>query len=365
MPSHALRNGFFAVPLALAALAALATGCGSSKEWAPPPASTIPVAPVGDAEKSSGSGSSAAELEALAGAPAAEAPAGQQVAGPSPIPGALPADLDGKLAANAACSKKDCPVAGLYPPSPAIDGKSPAAVWSHDIQAAGNSVSFPKHADLDLLGVVLKGAVTLKGVEAAAKPGLAAGAWVAFRAAGAGLSVTASEANTRVIFALVSRGEPIADAAGALRGKDAKKLAWSERAAPLQVVDLNAAKDLAWGGGAMHARMGLEGDAQKASLGVLMSSKDAPVPLHTHDTSWEILIALRGEGTAQRAAAVGAKETAPVKVTDGTVVAVPKGVLHAWEPAGSKPLIALQIYVPPGPEQRFKKLAEGVSAPSP
>jgi mannose-6-phosphate isomerase-like protein (cupin superfamily) len=50
-------------------------------------------------------------------------------------------------------------------------------------------------------------------------------------------------------------------------------------------------------------------------------------------------------------------------MTDGMVVAIPKGALHAWEPAGSKPLIALQIYVPPGPEQRFKKLAEGVSAP--
>jgi mannose-6-phosphate isomerase-like protein (cupin superfamily) len=278
------------------------------------------------------------------------------------MPGSLPTDIDGKLAANASCAQKDCILAGLFPPIPAIDTKSPAAIWSHDIATAGSSVSFPKHGGLDLLGVVLKGAVKLKGAEAK-EAGPSAGAWVAFRASGAGVSVTAAEANTRVIFALVTPGEPIAGAVAALRGKDAKKLTWADRPAPLQVVDLNASKDLAWGGGAMHARMGIEGDRQRASLGVLMASKDAPVPQHKHEGSWEILIALRAEGTARRAASAEATDTAPIKMTDGMVVAIPKGALHAWEPAGSKPLIALQIYVPPGPEQRFKKLAEGVSAP--
>ncbi|HZF54362.1 MAG TPA: hypothetical protein VE093_37205 [Polyangiaceae bacterium] len=357
MPPHALRNGL----LGMTALA-FATACGSSREWAPPSVGgTIPVAPAGPEEKSGPSGGSAAELEALAGSASAAAPE-EKPAGPSAIPGALPADIDGKLAANAACSQKECGLSGLYPPTPAIDGKSPAAIWSHDIATAGSSVTFAKHAGLDLLGVVLKGGVKLKGVEAAGA-GPSAGPWVAFRAPGAGVSVSALEANTRVIFALVSPGEPIAEAAAALRGKDAKKLAWKDRPAPLQVVDLNASSDLAWGGGAMHARMGIEGDAQKASLGVLMASKDAPVPEHKHEGSWEILIALRAEGTARRAATAEATETAPLKMTDGMVVAIPKGALHAWEPAGTKPLIALQIYVPPGPEQRFKKLAQPVSAP--
>jgi len=364
MPPHAHRNGFFA-PLALTALA-LATGCGSSKEWAPPPVGgTIPVAPVVPEEKSGSASGGIAELEALAAgggtSPAAdqknENPNQNQKSAGSPIPGALPTDIDGKLAAHAACSQKDCALPGLFPPIPAIDTKSPAAVWSHDIATAGSSVSFPKHGGLDLLGVVVKGSVKLKGIEAK-DPGPSAGPWTAFRASGAGVSVTAAEANTRVIFALVSPGEPIAEAIAAFRGKDAKKLAWANRPAALQVVDLNASKDLAWGGGAMHARMGIEGDVQRASLGVLMASKDAPVPQHKHEGSWEILIALRAEGTARRAASAEATDTAPVKMTDGMVVAIPKGALHAWEPAGSKPLIALQIYVPPGPEQRFKKLAE-------
>jgi mannose-6-phosphate isomerase-like protein (cupin superfamily) len=360
MPPHALGNGFFAP---LAALVLTTAACGSSKEWAPPPVGgTIPVAPVGPAEKGGSSGSGAAELEALAAGSGGttEAPPADKPASPSAMPGALPTDIDGKLAAHTVCAQKECAVPGLYPPIPALaagDAKSPAAVWSHDIQAAGSSVSFPRHAGLDLFGVVLKGGVKLKGAETA-DAGPSAAAWVAFRAPGAGLSVTASEANTRVIFALVSPGDPIVGAAAAIRGKDAKTLAWKDRSSPLQVVDLNASKDLAWGGGSMHARMGIEGDVQRASLSVLMASKDAPVASHKHDTSWEILIALRAEGTAQRAASAEATETAPVKVTDGMVVAIPKGALHAWQPAGSKPLIALQIYVPPGPEQRFKKLAE-------
>jgi mannose-6-phosphate isomerase-like protein (cupin superfamily) len=290
--------------------------------------------------------------------------------GPSPMPGALPGDIDGKLAASAVCSQKECALPGLYPASPAIDGKSPAAVWSHDIAAQGASVTFPKHADVDVLGVVLKGSVKLKGVEAK-EAGPSAAPWVAFRAPGAGVSVSAAAAGTRVIFAVVGKGAPITEVIAGLRGKDAQRLAWKDRPAPLQTVDLGAAKDLAWGGGAMHARIGFEGVGQKegaapkASFGVLMGSKDAPVAQHRHDASWEILVALRGEGTCKRAATAAATDVAPLSVSDGTVVAIPKGALHAWEPAGTKPLVALQLYVPPGPEQRFKQLAEPVSAPSP
>jgi mannose-6-phosphate isomerase-like protein (cupin superfamily) len=363
--------------LGTSAALVMSVGCGSSQEWAPPPASTIPV-PPGESPSTPKTGASemsgSAELEALAGMAGGSGPSGASgtsgassavaAGGASPIPGALPADIDGKLAASAICPQKECALPGLYPASPAIDGKSPAAVWSHDIAAQGASVTFPKHVDVDLLGVVIKGSVKLKGVEAK-EAGPSAAPWVAFRAPGAGVSVSASAAGTRVIFAIVGSGAPIADVIAELRGKDAKRLAWKDRPSPLQTVDLGAAKDLAWGGGAMHARIGFEGEGQKASFGVLMGSKDAPVAQHRHDTSWEILVALRGEGTCKRAATAAATELAKVSVSDGTVVAIPKGALHSWEPAGSKPLVAVQLYVPPGPEQRFKKLAEPVSAPAP
>jgi len=54
-----------------------------------------------------------------------------------------------------------------------------------------------------------------------------------------------------------------------------------------------------------------------------------------------------------------------VKVAPGTIAMIAPGVPHAWKPSGSSPLIAVQMYWPPGPEQRFKKLAEESPAPPP
>jgi hypothetical protein len=44
------------------------------------------------------------------------------------------------------------------------------------------------------------------------------------------------------------------------------------------------------------------------------------------------------------------------------VVGVPPGVRHFWTPAPGSKLVAFQLYSPPGPEQRFKKLAAGEAA---
>jgi mannose-6-phosphate isomerase-like protein (cupin superfamily) len=245
-----------------------------------------------------------------------------------------------------------------------IDGKAPAAVWSHSIAAQGGALTFPKHSGVDIYGVTLKGSVKIKGVEAKSG-GLDARRWVAFHAPGAGVSITANEAGSRVLLAALGGGRPIAEIVVELRGKDPKRLAWSKRPAAIEVVDLSASKDLAWANGAMHARIGFEGEKQRASLGLLMGSKDAGVAQHTHDASWEILAVLRAGGVLQRGDKVGATELKPLSVTDGVVAAIPKGVPHAWEPGGQKPLVGVQIYVPAGPEQRFKKLAEQSSPPAP
>jgi mannose-6-phosphate isomerase-like protein (cupin superfamily) len=269
--------------------------------------------------------------------------------------GDLPSDVDATLSAHVVCKKADCQLPGLVPETPAIDLRGPAAVWSHELAGAGHAVALPRHADVDIYGVVMKGSVQVSGVEGG-KP-LAAGRWTAFRAPGAGVTVAAREAGARVVLAAVSSGGPLADAVGALR---AGKGSWKTRPAQLEGTDLTAAKDLAWGGGAMHARIAFEGDKQRASLGVLMGSRDAPVGQHQHDTSWEVLVALRAAGTARRANAPGAAaQLEPVAVKDGTVVTIPKATQHSWTPDGHRPLIAVQLYVPPGPEQRFKQLAAG------
>jgi mannose-6-phosphate isomerase-like protein (cupin superfamily) len=46
-----------------------------------------------------------------------------------------------------------------------------------------------------------------------------------------------------------------------------------------------------------------------------------------------------------------------VEVRPGTVVTIPMGVKHAWKPSGKAPFVAIQVYAPPGPEQRYLKLA--------
>jgi hypothetical protein len=77
---------------------------------------------------------------------------------------------------------------------------------------------------------------------------------------------------------------------------------------------------------------------------------------------------LRADGTLRRAAAEagsGAADLAAIRIADGAIAAIPTGALHAWEPDGTKPLVAVQLYVPPGPEQRFKQLAGVADASKP
>jgi quercetin dioxygenase-like cupin family protein len=109
-----------------------------------------------------------------------------------------------------------------------------------------------------------------------------------------------------------------------------------------------------WAGGTMSARFDVTAGPKAPSpapelyLGRLEGT--AAVPEHNHPTSWEILAAVEANGTF---------------VLDGTerrlssrqIVMVPPGAKHAWKPEPGSKLVAVQIYSPPGPEQRFVALA--------
>jgi len=80
-------------------------------------------------------------------------------------------------------------------------------------------------------------------------------------------------------------------------------------------------------------------------------SGTSAVAEHVHDGSWEVLFALEADGTMTLAGAprhVGARD----------IIKVPPGVKHSWAPARGSKLVAVQAYAPPGPEQRFRTLAE-------
>ena len=85
------------------------------------------------------------------------------------------------------------------------------------------------------------------------------------------------------------------------------------------------------------------------------------MPEHVHAGEWELLAAVEGAGTFTIdgvSARLGPKQ----------VVAVPPGARHAWQPDPGTKLVAVQMYSPPGPEQRFVALAAAAAdagAPSP
>jgi mannose-6-phosphate isomerase-like protein (cupin superfamily) len=112
---------------------------------------------------------------------------------------------------------------------------------------------------------------------------------------------------------------------------------------------------LNWGGGAFQARIAYGGAGsarQPASLGVLLAEPNAKIPRNVHHTEWEHIAVLSGRGTTD----LGAERRA---IKPGVLLHIPAGVPHDFSANDSEPLIAVQIFVPSGPEQRFVELASG------
>ena len=116
-----------------------------------------------------------------------------------------------------------------------------------------------------------------------------------------------------------------------------------------RVVRASAAPELVWADGRMRAHLDVGRDVSpNAYIGRLEGA--APVAEHAHSDSWEILCAVEGAGTFTR-------DGKNQRLGAGDIVTVPPGVKHAWNPDPGTNLVAVQIYAPPGPEQRFKALA--------
>jgi quercetin dioxygenase-like cupin family protein len=123
-----------------------------------------------------------------------------------------------------------------------------------------------------------------------------------------------------------------------------------------RVVPAAKAPELAWAGGAMKAHLDVEPDVSPSVyLGRLAGTMG--VAEHVHESSWEILCAIEAAGTFTL-------DGAPQRLGPGACVFVPPNTKHSWTPDAGSHLRAVQMYSPPGPEQRFKKLAAG-PAPAP
>jgi mannose-6-phosphate isomerase-like protein (cupin superfamily) len=84
-----------------------------------------------------------------------------------------------------------------------------------------------------------------------------------------------------------------------------------------------------------------------------MSASGVVVP-HVHEKEWEHMAILEGEGDFIQGSGEGEHT---LHASGGVIFSVPPATRHQWQPAGSHAFLGIQVYTPPGPEQRFKKLA--------
>ena len=115
------------------------------------------------------------------------------------------------------------------------------------------------------------------------------------------------------------------------------------------VIRATTAPKLEWASRTMSAHLDVAPAASpELYLGRLEGS--AAVPEHSHAASWEILAAVDANGTLALDGTEG-------HVGPRQIVMIPPGAKHAWKPEAGSKLIAIQMYAPPGPEQRFVALA--------
>ena len=284
-------------------------------------------------------------------------PAAPEAAVPTSIDGALPASPPLVLERKAACTKKTCELK-TWLPDPAfaksLPGGEPsmAAIWTQEI-SGGSTLSLPRHHALEVLGVVLRGNAFVVGDDGTGGRNLKP--WDAMRAPGAGISFRVEKEGATLVLAVASGKSTLADAFEHAKQKP-WEVRWTKRASPISSTSLKDAKDLAWGGGAFHARIAFGGEYQvPASLETLMASPDGAIAEHDHE-SFEHIAILEGSGTMKLAG-----KDHPVE--PGSVFHIPKGVKHAFSPSGSSKLLAIQIYTPSGPEARFIKLSSEAKTP--
>jgi len=329
-------------------VAIVLTACGGSKQ----PASSgsgggggsSTSAPSGGGE-STGAGESTAEgAKETPAAPAAPA---------EKMDPALPETKDAKaFPRRYECPPKGANLAKLVPDTMTAQLEKDAPVFMFEVVMTPKvSLMIPKHAGVDTYGLLLDGEVSVLSDDIPDK-GHQKRAWKlnGFRAPGSGINIYSKEP-TRMILAFV-----VAGSSGTLAeqidkiGKD-KTIVWGKRSSPVAAFELGAVQPTTWGGGAYHARIALQ--EPPAAMSFLMMSKNAPVAEHSHDKEWEYLAIVEGEGELVK------KTGGKTAISGSTFASINPGNPHSFKPAGTKPTVAVQLYWPPGPEQRFKKLAEG------
>ncbi len=219
-----------------------------------------------------------------------------------------------------------------------------AALWVYHI-AEGSTVVFPENDAVELYALVIKGSLAASSAQAqAANLEL----WNLVQADGAGLSLSAVT-NSTLVVAVVSKQGPLLQAiaeSNRLRTKSAVK-------ASMRVLELTKTPLTTWGNNRFSARLALGGEStlpSVASFGLLTADELGAIPKNVHQTEWEHLVILSGDGVMS----LGGKAY-PVKA--GSVIQIEPGLTHDFTPSGKAPLFAVQLFAVKGPELRYLELA--------
>lgn len=237
-----------------------------------------------------------------------------------------------------------CDVFYFVPPGARHAGRPLATV---DIDVGKGKSRYPIDPRIDMYGVVLDGDVSLS-LNEDPKGAATLRPWRAFHAKGGGITLSSTGgAEARVVVAFVRvDGKPLVDILPDAEADKPPRMTYTaKRKEAPEIVDLASAKDLSWKSGAYHARLGFE--SAPASLGLLYMAASAGVATHQHDKEWECLFVVQGSGKMIGGGPIAAPQS----------VCVRPGEQHGFEGGGTSPFLAIQLYTPPGPEQRFRKLS--------
>lgn len=284
-----------------------------------------------------------------------------QSAAPPPAP-TLPASVTLSSGRTADCPRNHCWRSWLVPrpaeiqtapttAHPDLGRPTPVAVWQERLQP-NVKLDFPRAKGLGLLGVVLQGVVTTAPSEGASLAALKP--WSAFVAPGVGLTITSDASGAAVLLIAYPLEASLDQPLAALR-KSEKAVYWDKRPGAFVVEDFERLGPQSWAKGAAHAWLGFEKDrSPQAYLGLLHMDGSLPVANHAHETAWEVLVPIRAKGNLTLSSP--GKAPMDVAVSPGEVILIPPGTQHTYQPSGED-LLAVQLFVPPGPEQRYRDLA--------
>ena len=309
-----------------------------------------------------------------------EETAEQSSRGPArePPPATLPESWAPQFKRQARCDQPLCTLTHWLPDAsyaltPYEELPAPAALWVHEL-AQHSQLRILPHPGLQLLVLPFSGELGFRDLAAnpvASEP-TKLPRWSALRAPGAAIELSCSAPRCLVVLGLVA---PEGTLAEVLARQTTARQVPPERT--LEVRAFSSVPVLAWNGNKNRARVlfGAESASQTSqspnqadagrappaattpltspspfSLTLLEADPDVSIPVHRHESEWENLLLLQSQGALELRGRSYA-------ITGGEAIHVPPGVSHGFSASGKGPLVAIQLYTPPGPERRFLLLA--------